>query len=202
MTITRQQQRLEDIYAAIEHAGHAIIVTDANGTITHANPTMAELSGYDLSELEGATPDLLKSGVHGEAFYQTLWETITDGEVWDGEVVNERKDGERYVIDQTISPITEEGEITGFVAINRNITDRKERERNLQTFRKAVEQAGHGVLVTDIDGTIEYVNPAFEAMTGYDREETLGNTPAMLKSGEHARAFYRTLWETILDGDV
>lgn len=322
VTIARQQQKLQDLYAAIEHAGHAMVVTDADGTITYANPTMAELSGYDVSELKGSTPALLKSGVHGEEFYRSLWETITDGEVWEGEVVNERKNGERYVIDQTISPITEDGEVTGFVAINRDITERKERERQraffeqaveqlgtgiaaydsdgtitytnpayagmlgatpkslegesitlvnpefdadhfdaywdsfeegeirrreslnrrldtdstfpvdtvtthvriedeeyhvgtiqditerkerereLQTFRKAVEQAGHGALVTDVDATIEYVNPAFEEMTGYDREEALGNTPAMLKSGEHDAEFYRTLWETILDGEV
>ncbi|MXR51708.1 PAS domain S-box protein [Halovenus sp. WSH3] len=311
-----------DIYSAIENAGHAMLVTDADGVITYANPTMEEISGYDRAELVGSTPAILKSGEHDEEFYSQLWETILDGEVWQGEVINERKNGERYVIDQTISPVTENGEVTGFVAINReiteqktrqrrrmfferaveqigtgiaaydsdgtitytnptyagmlgatpeslrgdsitlvnpeldanrfdeywdsfedgeirrretlnrrldtgeafpvdtvtthvtidgeeyhvgtiqDITERKERERDLQTFRKAVEQAGHGVLVTDVDATIEYVNPAFEEMTGYDREEALGNTPAMLKSGEHDREFYRTLWETILDGEV
>jgi PAS domain S-box-containing protein len=297
-------------------------VTDTDGAITYANPTMEDVSGYDLSELKGSSPALLKSGVHGEEFYRELWETITDGDVWEGEVVNERKDGEQYVINQTISPIAESGEITGFVAINRDITERKqrerqraffeqaveqigtgiaaydsngtitytnpayagmlgatpqglegesvtvvnpeldadrfdaywdsfdegeirrretvnrrldtdatfpvgtvtthvriegeeyhvgtvqditerkEREREFQTFRKAVEQAGHGVLVTDTDATIEYVNPAFEEMTGFDREEALGNTPAMLNSGEHGGEFYRTLWETILNGEV
>jgi len=322
VTIARQQRKLQDLHATIEHAGHAVMVTDTDGTITYANPTMEAISGYDHSELKGATPAILKSGEHDEAFYLDLWETILDGEVWEGEVVNERKDGDRYVIDQTISPITDGGEITGFVAINRDITERKqrereraffeqaieqvgtgiaaydsdgtityvnpayaemlgttaddleaehitvvnpefdadqfesywesfddgetrrhesvnrrlddgttfpvdavtthitvgddeyhvgtiqdiserkERERELRMFREAVEEAGHAVLVTDTDGTIEYVNPAFEEMTGYDRAEAVGRTPAMLSSGEHDEAFYLDLWETILDGEV
>ena len=322
VTIARQQQKLQDLHAAIEHAGHAMLVTDTDGTITYANPTMEDISGYDLSELRGATPAILKSGEHDDEFYRTLWKTILDGEVWEGEVINECKDGEQYVIDQTISPITEGDEITGFVAINRDITqrkqrereraffeqaveqvgtgiaaydsdgtityvnpayadmlgttadalegehvtvvnpefdtdqfgeywgsfdegetrrreginkrvddgttfpvdtvtthvtvgdneyhvgtiqdisDRKERERELRMFREAVEEAGHAVLVTDTDGTIEYANPAFEEMTGYDRQEAIGNTPAMLKSGEHDQAFYQDLWKTITNQEV
>ncbi len=322
VTISRQQQKLRDLYAAIEDAGHAMLVTDTNGTITYVNPTMEAISGYTSEELMGETPALLQSGEHDRGFYQDLWGTILDGEVWEGEVVNERKNGERYVIDQTISPITSEGTITGFVAINRDITDqkshereleffaqafdqvgtgiaaydesgtiqyaneayadmlgtttddligraiarvtpdleadrfgeywdsfsvgetrrsesihqrldtdetipvdtvtthisidgeelhvgtiqditeRKEREQALQMYREAVEQAGHAVVVTDTDGTIEYVNPAFEEITGYDREETLGETPALLQSGEHGHEFYQDLWATILDGEV
>ncbi|MFD1586770.1 PAS domain S-box protein [Halorientalis brevis] len=322
VTISRQQQKLRDLYAAIEDAGHAMLVTDTDGTITYVNPSMEAISGYTSEELVGETPALLKSGEHDRAFYQELWGTILDGEVWEGEVVNERKTGERYVIDQTISPITSEGAITGFVAINRDITEqkahereleffaqafdqvgtgiaaydedgtvqyaneayadmlgttieelmgrpivdvnpdldadrfaaywdsfdvgetrraesihqrldtdetfpvdtvttnitvdgeelhvgtiqditeRKEREQALQMFREAVEQAGHAVVVTDTDGTIEYVNPAFEEITGYDREEALGETPELLKSGEHDQEFYQDLWATILDGEV
>ncbi|WP_436935835.1 PAS domain S-box protein [Halovenus marina] len=202
VTIARQQQTLQDLYAAIEHAGHAILVTDTDGTITYANPTMEELSGYDLSELRGDSPAILNSGEHDDDFYRDLWETITAGEIWTGEITNERKDGERYVIDQTIAPITNAGEITGFVAINRDITERRARERELRMFREAVEQAGHAILVTDTDGTIEYVNPAFEEMTGYDRDTTIGNTPAILKSGEHDDAFYRDLWGAICSGEV
>jgi PAS domain S-box-containing protein len=201
-TISRQQQRLEDLHAAIEHAGHAVLVTDTDGTIVYANPTMEAVSGYGYDELKGATPALLKSGEHDEAFYRELWGTILDGEVWDGEVINERKNGEQYVLDQTISPITEGDTVTGFVAINRDITERRRRERELQMFREAVEQAGHVVFVTDTDGTIIYANPAFEDVTGYDSEEVIGNTPRLLKSGEHDAEFYRELWGTILDGEV
>ncbi|MFC7058033.1 hybrid sensor histidine kinase/response regulator [Halovenus salina] len=322
VTVARQQQKLQDLHEAIEHAGHAMLVTDTDGTITYANPTMADVTGYSLSELKGATPALLNSGEHTDAFYQELWETILDGNVWEGEVINERKSGEKYVLDQIISPITEGEELTGFVAVNRDvtegkekereraffeqaveqngvgiaaydktgqityvnpayadmlratsgelegrqmsslnpefdvdqfdaywasfeegetrrresvhhrfddgttfpietvttcitvrndkyhvgtiqdITDRKKRERELTMFREAVEKAGHAVVVTDVDGTIEYVNSAFEELTGYTAAEAVGNTPGILKSDEHDDKFYQDLWGTVLDGEV
>ncbi len=117
-------------------------------------------------------------------------------------MINERKDGTQYVIDQTISPITDGRSTDGYVAINRDVTERKEREQELERFRSAVKHAGHGVLITDVDATIEYANEAFEEITGYAASEVVGETPAMLNSGEHDDAFYEELWETILEGGV
>ncbi|AXR78455.1 PAS domain S-box protein [Natrarchaeobaculum sulfurireducens] len=202
VTRARQTRQLNDLYGAIEDAGHAMLVTDTQGTITYANPTMEALSGYDRSDLVGETPAKLKSGAHDRAFYRELWETVLDGEVWHGEMINEREDGSRYVIDQTIAPITSGRTLEGFVAINRDITEQKERERDYRRFSQAVEHAGHAVLITDSNGLIEYVNPAFEELSGYDRDEVLGQTPALLKSGLHDRAFYQDLWGVIGNGDV
>ena len=84
----------------------------------------------------------------------------------------------------------------------RDATERNRRERDLETLREAIEQAGHSIYVTDSDGEIIYVNPAFERLTGYSADEAVGRTPTILKSGEHGETFYRELWETILDGDV
>ena len=332
---------------AVERAGHAVMLTDVDGTIEYVNDAFEETTGYTAGEALGETPALLKSGEHDEPFYRELWETVLDGEVWEGEVINERADGERYVVDQTIAPIDGAGSrasdagdggrdggagdggrdggdsdtVTGFVAVTRDVTerkerelnltalkraidqagigigtygadgyptyvnhsladlfgvdreqlrdqhmadldpeldrdrfdaywdsfddgerriydtrvarpdgdefpaevvtsratidgepyqvttvrdvtDRKQRERQLERFRSAVEHAGHGVLITDADGTIEYVNDAFESTSGYSAAEAIGQTPALLKSGEHDEAFYRELWETVLDGEV
>ncbi|WP_167837351.1 PAS domain S-box protein [Halosimplex halophilum] len=79
---------------------------------------------------------------------------------------------------------------------------RKRAEEELRTFRKAVEHAGHSVYVTDTDGTIEYVNPTFERVTGYSAEEAVGADPSILNSGEHDPDFFADLWETIRDGEV
>lgn len=188
---------------AVENAGHAVVITDIDGTITYVNPEFEALSGYTPGEAMGQSPAMLNSGVHDDEFYQKLWRTILSGDVWQGEIVNERKDGSRYTIDQTISPIVDgSGDIDGFVAINRDVTAREERERNLRQFRSAVEHAGHGVVITNVDGIIEYVNPAFESLSGYSAAEAIGETPAILKSGEHDREFYQELWDTVLAGDI
>ena len=64
----------------------------------------------------------------------------------------------------------------------------------------AIEQTADAVIVTDNEGIIEFVNPAFETLTGYPAAEAMGKTPAILKSGHHERAFFAELWQTILAG--
>ncbi len=80
--------------------------------------------------------------------------------------------------------------------------DLRERNAELRRFEKAVEHAGLAIFVTDPDGRIEYVNPAFETMTGYTAEEAVGRNPRLLKSGEQGEAFYDELWDTIKSGDI
>ena len=186
-----------------EAAGHSIYITGRDGTIEYVNPAFEETTGYSAAEAVGQNPRILQSGEHGRRFYERLWDTILSGSIWRSEIINKTKDGTRYVAEQTIAPIeNDSGEITNFVAINIDITARKERERELERFRNAVEYAGHGVVITDVDGTIEYVNRAFENATGYAAAQAVGETPALLNSGEHDEAFYAELWETILDGNV
>jgi PAS domain S-box-containing protein len=94
-----------------------------------------------------------------------------------------------------------DGDPVRAVGIHLDIDDRKERERTLRQFQQAVEETAHAVYITDTDGTIEYVNPAFEDVTGYSEAEALGQTPRLLKSGEYDDEFYEEFWETISSGD-
>lgn len=73
---------------------------------------------------------------------------------------------------------------------------------DLLKLHAAMEQIASGVLITSLDGTIEYVNPWFAAATGYNRDELIGQTPKILKSGEHPPSFYQKLWSTILSGQI
>ena len=77
---------------------------------------------------------------------------------------------------------------------------RRDVEETLRKFSRIIEQTGDSVFVTDREGVIEYVNPAFEATTGYAREEAVGRTPAILKSGHHDAGFYKGMWEGLLNG--
>src|SRR5208337_3259531 len=87
-----------------------------------------------------------------------------------------------------------------FVAIFDVITERKRAEAGRQLLASAVEQAAEMIVITDPLGAIQYVNPAFEAVTGYSRTEVIGRNPRLLNSGQQDAAFYKDLWETITGG--
>ncbi|MBX0325172.1 PAS domain S-box protein [Halomicroarcula sp. F13] len=126
---------------AIEAAGHSIYVTDENGVIEYANPEFEKITGYSKHEAVGQTPRILKSGEHNQQFYQELWETIISGEVWRGEITNTTKSGNQFVVDQSIAPVTDDtGAITNFVSVNIDITDQKERERELKRERDRLDE--------------------------------------------------------------
>jgi CheY-like chemotaxis protein len=84
--------------------------------------------------------------------------------------------------------------------LEKEIAERKEAEADLRRLATAIEQTGEIVIITDAEGTIQYLNPAFETVTGYRREEALGRNPRLWKSGRHDPAFYRNLWGTISSG--
>ena len=115
----RSRRALTVFREAVEQAGHVIYWTDPHGVIQYVNPAFEETTGYSREEAVGATPRILKSGVHDDSFYAEMWETITAGETWESELVNRRKDGTLYVVHQTIAPLTNDrGDVVRFVAIN------------------------------------------------------------------------------------
>jgi len=118
------QMRLQS--KTLEAAANGIVITDLNGKIVWANPAFLELTGYSIRDVMGNYPHIIKSGIHPDSFYQEMWETITSGDVWHGEVTNKRKDGSFYTEDMTITPITDvNGKIINFIAIKQDITERK-----------------------------------------------------------------------------
>lgn len=135
-----RERELRSFKRAVEHSGHAIFITDLDGTIEYVNSAFEETTGYAAEEVIGVTPRVLKSGEHDPEYYETLWGTILDGEVWQREVINERKNGEQYVAVQTIAPIeAEDGTLDRFVAVHHDITDRKEFERRLKRQRDRLD---------------------------------------------------------------
>ncbi|EMA03721.1 PAS domain S-box-containing protein [Haloarcula vallismortis] len=149
---------------AVESAGHAVVFTDTDGVIEYVNPAFEELTGYAESEVVGHTPRILKSGEHGEAVYEDLWETIGAGEVWRGELVNERPDGERYVIEQTIAPLPRDDEPRGYVAINTDITEKRRREEKI----KALHEATRDLLSADSPSAVAAeVGAAIESILAF-----------------------------------
>lgn len=119
--------------AALDSAANAIVITDKDGKIEWINDAWSELTGYDEHEVLGENPRILKSGIQGESFYEELWDTILSGDVWRGELVNERKDGTYYHEFQTITPLVDENDtVKHFIGIKQDITKRKEIEEELR----------------------------------------------------------------------
>lgn len=123
-----------------QHAGHGVLVTDVDGTINYVNRGFESQSEYTREEVVGNTPRMLKSGEHDEAFYEELWGTITAGKTWRGTVINRRKDGERYILQQTIAPVEDpNGDITQFIAVNHKITDLRGLQERLREQREQLD---------------------------------------------------------------
>lgn len=107
---------------AVKALPNGVVITDFEGKILWVNPAFSTTYGYDLNEVKGQTPRILKSGEHDEAFYKNLWDTIKSGKVWRGRVVNKCKDNTELIDNQIIAPVRAGGaEITHFVAI-KNLT--------------------------------------------------------------------------------
>jgi len=197
------EAELRKLSRAVEHSDSAIVITDKDGVIEYVNPAFTRITGYTAEEAIGQTPRILKSGQHPPEFYQRMWETLLQGKVWKGEVINRRKDGSLYWESETISSVRdEEGNITHFVAIKEDISAQKAAEEQIRKLEQAVEQSANAIVVTSKDGTIEYVNPAFTRLTGYTHEEAKGQNLRILKSGKHPKTFYTNLWRTVLRGEV
>ncbi len=113
---------------------HAIVsITDLNGNITYANQKFIDISQYSFDELIGQNHRILKSGYHSESFYKEIWQTIVQGQVWNGEIQNRAKDGSFYWVASTIVPMmSEQGKPKQYISIRTDITDSKNQQLTLE----------------------------------------------------------------------
>jgi len=144
------QEELRVQGTALEAAANAIVITDLQGQIIWANHATSEMTGYRDDELRGANVRLFKSGRHDAVFYRRLWDEVRQGRLWMGEMTNRRKDGTLYEEEMTITPVRDpSGDITHFIAIKQDISERKAAERALATHvrqQEAVAALGHFAL--------------------------------------------------------
>ncbi len=126
----------------VEQNPAAVMITDLTGSIEYVNPEFTEITGYSYEEAIGKPPSILKSGHTTDEEYKKLWETITAGEIWDGEFLNVKKDGSRYWESAHIAPVKDDsGAVTHFVAVKLDITERKKAEEVLRAAREEAENA-------------------------------------------------------------
>ncbi len=195
-------QQINKLLRAIEHSPVSIMITDNKGKIEYVNPKFTSITGYTQGEVLGKDPSFLRSPTEVSEHYKTLWDTISSGKEWQGEFINVNKDGGTFIEHASISPVYDENHtITHYVAVKEDITQRKKDEESLRKFSLGIEESTDAMFITAIDGTIEYINPAFEKIYGFTKKEALGKTPRILKSGSITPEEYKIFWDTLLAGD-
>jgi two-component system sensor histidine kinase/response regulator len=159
---------------AIDEAA-IVATTDTRGVITSVNDRFCQLSGYTREELLGQTHRLVKSGYHSREFFQELWQTISSGKLWRGEVCNRAKNGNLYWVDSVVFPFLNSiGQVTQYMAIRFDVTERKIAEENLKLTRYVMDNAGIAVWWIDLDtAQFLYTNSFACTSLGYSEEEFL-----------------------------
>jgi PAS domain S-box-containing protein len=165
---------------ALDLGGDAVFVTDRDGIIVDVNDDFVRVTGYAREEAIGQTPRLLSSGYQDDAFYEQLWDTISSGEVWEGELIDRRRDGELRTHHVTITPVRDaSGHITHFVAIERDLTGELARASGTKST---------GLVHTDGGGRCIYADREAARMFELDQEGLLGEGLLLALAEEDAEA--------------
>jgi PAS domain S-box-containing protein len=178
---------------------------DAEFRFVFISKKMERVSGFSPDEIYRQGIHLYLNSLHPDDVHkvtQGLQALFAEGRPFDVECRAKRKDGEWiWIHDRALATYEREG-MRYADGLLSDITERKRAEAEHVRLVTAIEQSAEGVVITSTTGDIEYVNPAFSRITGYSREEALGQNPRILKSGKQDPALYQQLWATILNGQT
>jgi len=192
----------ENNFRALTENANVGILVNHGGKHVFANNRLLVMLGYSAEEFRQTG---IKELVHPQE-YDKVMARIRErmaGEVAPSvyEAVFMTKTGQAVPVEVTAAKTTWQGEPAGLVFLH-DIRERLRTDEQMRKLSSALEQTADSVIITDRNGVIEYVNPGFEKTTGYSRDEALGQTPRLVKSGKQGAGFYKKLWNTILAGDV
>jgi PAS domain S-box-containing protein len=203
--LRQERQRLEYI---IEGSRLGTWVWNIEKNTAVFNEMWATILGYTMDEIGPSSYELWKSLGHPDDVprIESLLNRCATGEMLDynSEFRMRHKDGHwAWILDRgRVMTHDAEGRPLEMFGTHTDITEHKLVELEKDRFMAAIDQAAETIMITDIRGIIEYVNPAFETVTGYSRKEAIWHNPSMLKSGEQGVEFYKEMWGTLLRGET
>lgn len=185
------------LFTAIEHAAEEVMITDRDGKIVYTNPAFTSITGYTREEAFGKNPRFLRSGVHDDAFYAEMWNTLLAGCVWRGIITNKKKDGTYVQEEATIAPIFGDTERTsGYVSVKRDVTEVKRLESLLMRAQRleAVGQFAGGIAHDFNNLLVPIIGYGDLLIDSFAREDPRRNdVKEILAAADHARGLIRQL---------
>ncbi|HSV77416.1 MAG TPA: PAS domain S-box protein, partial [Bacteroidales bacterium] len=193
----------EKFRAIVENMGEGLFLSDLDDRIIYANERIREIYGYDPADLIGKVGFEILIHPNDWVPYEEKKTMRLTGKSDTYELRGFRKSGEMIWTKINGAPVFDAaGEVVATIGIIEDITHKKQIELRLRMLSTAIEQSPVSVVITNPDGIIDYVNPAFERLTGYGLDEVLGKTPGILKSSIQSPVFYQEMWKTIQSGNI
>ncbi|MEZ4485567.1 MAG: PAS domain S-box protein [Syntrophotaleaceae bacterium] len=208
VALSTEERNLQAMNNAL---AEGVYVTDNQGRIERINPAACKILGFSEQDLLGKVAHDLFHCHRDNAFLQKedcpSFTALSQGQPYQGEERFRHRTGSILIVELASRPIWGEGKLMGAVTAFHDITARKTTEERLRQSKElsrklstAVEQSPTAIIITDLDGTIEYANPQFLQMTGYTESGVIGQSSRLLKSGYMPHGFYKDLWRTISGG--
>jgi diguanylate cyclase (GGDEF)-like protein/PAS domain S-box-containing protein len=201
----RIEERLRQLSMVVEQSPASVIITDLNARIQYVNPQFSVVTGYSAEEVLGCNPRLLQSDQAQAEVFAQLWRTLSAGEVWHGELINRRKNGQTYWQDCQIAPVRDaQGAVTHFVAVGTDVTERVRSNAKMDALlreQSAILQNQLIGVVTVRDKAIVWTNPAFAKMLGYTTLELAGMPVGTFFESEDAYAAFSEVAESALSSN-
>ncbi len=190
----RLKREKENLELLMQTSGDGIHVFDMQGNILAVNDKFCEMLGYSKEELLGMNVSQWDANFSGEELGRKIEENFRIPNLF--ETCHRRKDGKLIQVEISAKAVVFDGRLALWNAA-RDITARKISEDELRLAASVYQNSNEGMMVTDAENRIVSVNPAFTSLTGYEAEEAIGRTPAMLRSGKHSKEFYKEMWESL-----
>lgn len=198
--LKESEEKSEIIEQFLENIQTYVCIFDTEGRIKFVNTALRKDLGYTLDEIKKMTVFDLRKYKNGQNINEPL-NSILNGKSFDCNAPYKTKNGKLIPVKSKIYKIKLFGK-NNFAAFSQNISYEIETEEVLQLQSAALHATADGIVITDKNGYILWVNPSFTNLTGYSKQEVLRQTPRILKSGLHDNEFYKNLWDTINSGKV